>query len=438
MALLPDGGVLMEAEGEIKKLTTDGDPDPSFGATTAEVPGQVGDLIQQTDGKVVIKGAFTRVNGVPRRGMARLNEDGSVDPSFVPDEKVPGFFRFDGAVFLGLLRYQPWDGKLVVVGSPSVSSPPRLMRLNPDGTSDVEFVLPEHFSRPTAVVPQVDGTVYVASWEGVLRLKADGAIDPNFHWSGIATALALQDEGKLLVGQSFTNRSPRLIRLKADGILDAGFDSGVDLEVRHILVQPDGKIVVADTSQITRLDADGPRDSSFGRAGDLWVDRIDELALVTGNRLAVFGSISSIGSGKCLFADCASAACVLLNASGLFEGEAFLTANEAGYGYGTALPLADGGFLVAGPAAANSLPYGLELVRVQPSPVIQSSHWNPDGSIGFRIGGRADWTYSLEASTNLVNWTLLRDVPSEGLTTSFRDTAPAGEALRFYRAALKR
>jgi len=39
-------------------------------------------LFIQPDGKIIVAGAFERVNGRPRRGVARLNHDGSLDGSF--------------------------------------------------------------------------------------------------------------------------------------------------------------------------------------------------------------------------------------------------------------------------------------------------------------------------------------------------------------------
>src|SRR5437867_3224572 len=38
----------------------------------------------QEDARIIIGGDFTAVNGTPRKGIARLNGDGSVDSSFNP------------------------------------------------------------------------------------------------------------------------------------------------------------------------------------------------------------------------------------------------------------------------------------------------------------------------------------------------------------------
>ena len=46
-------------------------------------------LVLQSDGRILVGGSFWEVNGVPRRGIARLNTDGSVDGTFeIPDNPV--------------------------------------------------------------------------------------------------------------------------------------------------------------------------------------------------------------------------------------------------------------------------------------------------------------------------------------------------------------
>src|SRR5207245_652587 len=53
--------------------------DPGAGAD-----GTLYALALQSDGKVLIGGSFTNINGIRRNGIARLNEDGSLDPQFDP------------------------------------------------------------------------------------------------------------------------------------------------------------------------------------------------------------------------------------------------------------------------------------------------------------------------------------------------------------------
>src|SRR5438552_1478071 len=55
----------------------------------------------QSDGKVIIGGAFTAINGVPRTNLARLNANGSVDATWDPG--VTGGGLIDGVNSLLLL-----------------------------------------------------------------------------------------------------------------------------------------------------------------------------------------------------------------------------------------------------------------------------------------------------------------------------------------------
>lgn len=94
------------ARGGVARLNPDGSLDPSFTATVSG--GTVSALTVQADGKVVVGGAFTQANGAARSGIARFNADGSLDLSF--DSSGAG--TDDGVNAVAL---QP-DGKILVGG----------------------------------------------------------------------------------------------------------------------------------------------------------------------------------------------------------------------------------------------------------------------------------------------------------------------------------
>lgn len=58
-----------------------GDVDLSFGADSG-LNGLVSRMAVQSDGKFIIAGQFTRVTGLSRTNLARLNADSSGDPTF--------------------------------------------------------------------------------------------------------------------------------------------------------------------------------------------------------------------------------------------------------------------------------------------------------------------------------------------------------------------
>src|SRR5439155_24570189 len=75
--------------GRLARLNTNGTLDTNSAAGTG-ASGPVLALAVQSDGKVVIAGAFTNVNGAARSRIARLKPDGSNDSCFNPVTGVRG------------------------------------------------------------------------------------------------------------------------------------------------------------------------------------------------------------------------------------------------------------------------------------------------------------------------------------------------------------
>ncbi|MBL8299813.1 MAG: delta-60 repeat domain-containing protein [Rhodanobacteraceae bacterium] len=99
--------------------------------------------------------------------------------------------------------------------------------------------------------------------------------DPSAEWP--VFALALQTDGKILVGGNFRRIAGQqrayLARLNVDGSLDTGFaNTSLDAAVRAIAIQPDGKILVGgyfrnsgatSRNRILRLNSNGGIDAGF-------------------------------------------------------------------------------------------------------------------------------------------------------------------------------
>lgn len=147
-----------------------------------------------------------------------------------------------------------------------------------------------------AVVLQPDGKIVVAiggAFFGVARYHADGTVDTSFAGDGKATttfnglngfaaAVALQDDGKIVVGGS-TSAGFAIARYEPDGALDTTFDGdgtlttpfGAFSGIAHVLVQPDGKIVAAGGMfspggsgfAVARYNPNGSLDMSFDGDG---------------------------------------------------------------------------------------------------------------------------------------------------------------------------
>ena len=127
----------------------------------------------------------------------------------------------------------------------------------------------------------------------VARLLPNGTVDTSFNPglgpNAVVRAIALQPDGGVLIGGSFTsvngtNRNS-LARLKADGSLDLAFmaeSEGGNGAVYGLTLQPDSAIIVVGDftifdgvtrNRITRLDAVGKTDPNinFGEGANSFI-----------------------------------------------------------------------------------------------------------------------------------------------------------------------
>jgi len=94
------------------------------------------------------------------------------------------------------------------------------------------------------------------------RLHADGTVDMGFDCSvsGSVNGLALQPDGRIVLGGSFSSQQPRGIasvtrnraaRINADSSIDMSFDPSVPPPVKSVAVLPGGRILVGGAVTIT-------------------------------------------------------------------------------------------------------------------------------------------------------------------------------------------
>jgi len=223
--------------------------DLSFAVTTSN-PSTFYVALQQTDGKVIIGGSGQNIMGVlGQNHIVRLNSDGTHDATFAP--------VFNSQILGGFL--QP-DGKIVVWGDFSTvngTSRIRLARLNPDGSLDSWNPIPNSNIRGMAL--QADGkivfvgsfgTVNAVARSRIARVNVDGSLDTSFDPGADSTVqtLAIQPDGKILFGGYFNtiagNSKQYFARLNADGTFDASFTTTVNSDVQKIIILNDGSIFV--------------------------------------------------------------------------------------------------------------------------------------------------------------------------------------------------
>jgi trimeric autotransporter adhesin len=288
LAVQPDGkkilagwfsSVLGVPRSHIARIHEDGTLDMGFDPKAGGPAANVQTVALQPDGKILIGGWFTTLqpNGaetqVTRRCIARLNPDGSLDGGFDPHVTKSAMTDF-----VSDLQVQA-DGKILVAGNfealqPNGASAPtkrhHIARLNADGSLDMAFdpnanaavwkVLPMPGGKIllagdfNVIRPNNTGTVPVR--QGLARLNADGSLDLDFNPNplGGVLAMAVQKDGKILLGGSFTRLQPggaaapttrgRMARLHADGSLDPTFDPNANDYINHIKLLPEGKILI--------------------------------------------------------------------------------------------------------------------------------------------------------------------------------------------------
>lgn len=260
------------------------------------------------------------------------------------------------------------DGKIVLGGRPGITNTPlnvdfNLSQLNADGTLDTGFgdngyVKTDFFNENDVlnnIALQSDGRIVAAGFAdsasircfALARYEPDGSLDNSFSGDGrqvsdltqtynVAFALAIQPNGRILTA-GVSGDHYAVARYKQDGSADSSFNGngervipiGDVSQARTLVVQPDGKLIVAGVSKTTlrqddlttlRLHPDGSTDSSFSDDGiqttdfGNTVDLLQSVALQPDGKIVVAGTTSVHDYG-----DVIDIVVVRYNADGSFD-----------------------------------------------------------------------------------------------------------------------
>jgi len=280
----------------------------------------------------------------------------------------------------------------------------------------------------TLVAVQGDGKIIAAGLTstgpsfsfGVARFEADGSFDDSFGTSGETTfnfggtfldlqGIALQSDGKaLLVGSNYNGSAYEVAvaRVGTSGSLDPSFGNGGKVTFNYgnsrslgqaIALQEDGKIIIAGASgdgtnfelSVTRLNADGSPDISFGSAGSVFLD------FGGTNDQAFTASVQA--DGKILVAGISGTSSYTQNAIARLDANGVLDPSFNGdgmfvYSFGgdyndlkKLAILSDGKILALGDSNASGI-YQFTLTRFDSSGDLDLS-FDGDGSVLFDFGG---------------------------------------------------
>lgn len=270
--------------------------DPSFAGGSLDLapPGHLSDPVDaraialQADGKVLVAG---------RNGILRVDAAGQLDSNFGANGVVttPGG---NTPTTISAIALQS-DGAIVAAGT--AGGKVAVVRYTDRGQLDASFgsggeilvAMPGSTTgRARAVAIQGDGRVVVGAttnegpWYAV-RLTVAGALDGSFGSGGVANpdptqggelgSVALQADGKILLTGAASGF--KVVRLTANGTLDSAFGSGGTATggpsnvvfAPGSALTPGGKLVLAggdDTNaKLVRFLPDGSVDTSFASAG---------------------------------------------------------------------------------------------------------------------------------------------------------------------------
>ena len=285
----------------------DGTLDRSFGgdgSVTIEKIGwdcpSAGAVAQQADGKLVLVGTVGCGGeaGDTQLAVVRLNADGSPDPSFDRDgTRIP---TFGGACTYGSAVAVLPDGKILAAGEDGgcyeERGPFRVIRLNPDGTTDRTFGrhgrqrvdFPGRQAWVGDLIVDTQGRTLLVGIAGrefgkgpyrvthaLARLTARGTIDRGFGRGGTTlgprgrtahtwnSAGALLADGRIAVVGTMSfyskRRDPRIAVFRPDGRLDrAGHVrfGGRQETADAVTVDADGRVVVVGSTEVGGTSSD--------------------------------------------------------------------------------------------------------------------------------------------------------------------------------------
>jgi len=252
--------------------------------------------VLQVNGKILIGGNFTQYNGTGRNYIARINTDGSLDATFDPGTGANSAvaeicIQTDDQILIGGYFTQ-YNG----------TGRNRIARINTDGSLDATFD-PGTGANGTimAIAIQTDGKIIIGGWftqyngtgrNYIARINTDGSLDATFDpGTGANSAVAeicIQTDDQILIGGNFTQYNGtgrnRIARINTDGSLDATFDpgTGANAWVHSLAIQADGKILA------------GGEFTSYDGVAEFRIVRIN----IDGTLDNTFGSVTGASGGS--------------------------------------------------------------------------------------------------------------------------------------------
>jgi len=384
----------------IARLNTDGSLDATFNIGTG-ANSCVNSTSVQADGKIIIGGYFTSYNGTSRNRIARLNADGNLDVTFNPGTGANSCVnstsvQADGKIIIGGV-FTAFNGKFSN----------RIARLNHNGSLDNTFnpgTGANNWIYATAL--QADSKILIGgvfssynrfAKNCIARLNVDGSLDSNFNLgtgaNGVIRSIALQTDGKIIIGGSFSSyngtEQNHIARLNTNGSLDTSFNYKTEVQsismVHSISLQQNENIIIAgevmensytySNNNIIRLYGSTsctiPSNPTIAIIGPATICSCDSIVLtsssITGNlwntgetTQSITVSKAGIYSVQALFDTCKSDKSCIIQINATDCGAVFSdsgTFNTASNWSNNTIPLSGSNVIVSGKMTVNSNPH---------------------------------------------------------------------------------
>ena len=262
------------ARANFARINVDGTLDTSFAVGTGFSSLPYG-MALAPGGQLLVIGGFNTYNGVTVNGLVRLNSDGSRDTGLAALAANPFLANLalvtpapGGKIYLG--------GNFTSISAPTATVRNRLARLNADGTLDPSFDPAGGPNGEVRVINVLDdgrlliggffGFVNGVARAGVARLSSAGVLDRTFgnttaNNSTTINALTVQPDGKILQRGNFLGLSIApvvtgtsatavstfgLARLSANGIPETSIsvNNMATLAMDSSVILDDGRVLV--------------------------------------------------------------------------------------------------------------------------------------------------------------------------------------------------
>ena len=235
------GGVLrINPDGSIdQEFLTNRGEGASFGTQKA---------FRDADGKYIILGSFSNFNNNNCRGIVRLNADGSVDNTFNAGTGFASTLYGNNLSVKAIVQLS--NGKYLVGGafdSYNGQSVRNLALINSGGTLDTSFSGTEGDANTIQTILK-DGTKFIvggnlttingqfalgqATQKSLVRLNSDLTVDASFHYQYLGTVRDIAKTGNeyVIVGNNLgEGQNKNILLLNSDGSSNTGFNQGTGI-----------------------------------------------------------------------------------------------------------------------------------------------------------------------------------------------------------------